>query len=86
MIIIKRYQNRKLYDTTQHCYVTLAEIERMILSRKKIKVIDNKTKMDITSKTLVQVHSNQLNNVGFTATEMQDKILDLHWSGVQGNF
>ena len=49
--IIKRYQNRKLYDTHQSCYVTLEEIAQIIREGNEIKVIDNKTKNDITTQT-----------------------------------
>ncbi len=52
---IKRYQNRKLYDTHQSCYVTLDEIADMIAQGDDIVVIDNKTKKDITSATMTQI-------------------------------
>ena len=52
---IKRYQNRKLYDTHQSCYVTLDEIAEMIAQGDDIIVIDNKTKRDITSSTMTQI-------------------------------
>lgn len=53
--IIKRYQNRKLYDTTRSCYVTLDDLGRMIKNGDDIIVIDNKTEKDITSATLTQL-------------------------------
>lgn len=53
--IIKRYQNRKLYDTQQSCYVTLDDIAKMIRSDEEVMVIDNKTKNDITAATLTQI-------------------------------
>lgn len=53
--IIKRYQNRKLYDTFQSCYVTLEEISQIIREGHEIKVIDNKSKSDITYMTQVQL-------------------------------
>ena len=53
--IIKRYQNRKLYDTQQSCYVTLDDIAKMIRSSEDVMVIDNKTKNDITAATLTQI-------------------------------
>ena len=45
--IIKRYQNRKLYDTQQSCYVTLDDIAKMIRLNEDVVVIDNKSKIDI---------------------------------------
>lgn len=53
--IIKRYQNRKLYDTQQSCYVTLDDIAKMIRSNEEVMVIDNKSKNDITGATLTQI-------------------------------
>lgn len=53
--IIKRYQNRKLYDTQQSCYVTLDDIAKMIRVNEEVMVIDNKTKNDITAATLTQI-------------------------------
>jgi polyhydroxyalkanoate synthesis repressor PhaR len=53
--VIKRYQNRKLYDTNQSCYVTLDEIAQMIKNGDDLRVIDNKSKLDITSTTLTQL-------------------------------
>lgn len=53
--IIKRYQNRKLYDTHQSCYVTLEEIAQIIREGNEIQVIDNKTKNDITYQTQIQL-------------------------------
>ena len=52
---IKRYQNRKLYDTHQSCYVTLEEIAQTIREGHEIQVIDNKTKNDITYTTQIQL-------------------------------
>ena len=52
---IKRYQNRKLYDTHQSCYVTLEEISQMIRNGDDLQVIDNNSKNDITKNTLIQL-------------------------------
>lgn len=53
--VIKRYQNRKLYDTSESCYVTLEDIAEMIKQGDDIQVIDNGTKEDLTSVTLAQI-------------------------------
>ena len=53
--IIKRYHNRKLYDTRDSCYVTLEEIQDMIQSGEDIQVRDNNTNNDLTSVTLAQI-------------------------------
>ena len=53
--LIKRYQNRKHYDTFQSTYVTLPEIAQLIRQGNDVRVIDNKTKNDITYKTKIQL-------------------------------
>ena len=66
---IKRYQNRKLYDTHQSCYVTLEEIAHIVREGHEIVVIDNRTKNDITYNTQIQLLFDQerkSNKVGDT--------------------
>ncbi len=53
--IIKRYGNRKLYDTQQSCYVTLEGISHMIRRGEDLKVVDNKTGEDLTTIILAQI-------------------------------
>lgn len=53
--VIKRYKNRKLYDTNQSCYVTLTDIKDLIKQGHEIIVVDNSTKENITSLTLLQL-------------------------------
>jgi polyhydroxyalkanoate synthesis repressor PhaR len=53
--IIKRYTNRKLYDTVESRYVTLDEIAVMIKAGADVKILDNRTKEDLTSVTLAQI-------------------------------
>ncbi|PIU55128.1 MAG: hypothetical protein COS89_08235, partial [Deltaproteobacteria bacterium CG07_land_8_20_14_0_80_38_7] len=53
--IIKRYQNRKLYDTEESCYVTLEDISEMIKMGDDVQVVDNHSKEDLTAITLAQI-------------------------------
>jgi polyhydroxyalkanoate synthesis repressor PhaR len=53
--VIKRYTNRKLYDTVESRYVTLDEIAQMIKAGAEVKIIDNRSKEDLTSVTLAQI-------------------------------
>jgi polyhydroxyalkanoate synthesis repressor PhaR len=53
--VIKRYSNRKLYDTQESRYVTLEEIEEMIRTGREIAVVDAATGEDLTSVTLAQI-------------------------------
>ena len=53
--MIKRYSNRKLYDTQESRYVTLDEIEEMIRAGREISVVDAASGEDLTSVTLAQI-------------------------------
>ena len=53
--VIKRYGNRKLYDTERSSYVVLNDIAKMIRNKEEVQIIDNETKDDITSATLTQI-------------------------------
>lgn len=55
MVIIKRYSNRKLYDTQRKKYVSLNDIQIMIQSGAEIQVIKNESGEDITSQTLADI-------------------------------
>ena len=53
--LIKRYANRKLYDTDRSRYVTLEQIAEMIRAGEEVKIIDYRSNEDITSTTLAQI-------------------------------
>ncbi len=53
--IIKRYANRKLYDTQRSRYVTLDQIADMIRAGEDVKIVDNNSKDDLTAMTLAQI-------------------------------
>jgi polyhydroxyalkanoate synthesis repressor PhaR len=53
--IIKRYSNRKLYDTKDSRYVTLLQIAEMVRAGEEVQIIDNNTKDDLTETTLAQI-------------------------------
>ena len=53
--IVKRYANRKLYDTQRSRYVTLEQIADMIRSGEDVKIVDNNSKEDLTAITLTQI-------------------------------
>ncbi|MBX7147886.1 hypothetical protein K1X76_02270 [bacterium] len=54
-VVIKRYQNRKLYDTQNSTYVTLEDIAKMIKSGEDVQIVDNRNKEDLTAVTLAQI-------------------------------
>jgi polyhydroxyalkanoate synthesis repressor PhaR len=58
--VIKRYSNRKLYDTKDSRYVTLLQIADMVRSGEDVQIIDNATKEDKTDVTLALIISEEL--------------------------
>lgn len=57
--IIKKYPNRRLYDTEESRYITLADIRDLVLQKVEFSVIDKKSGDDITRAILLQVISEQ---------------------------
>ena len=53
--VIKRYSNRKLYDTKDSRYVTLLQIAEMVRAGEEVQIIDNNSKEDLTEVTLAQI-------------------------------
>jgi polyhydroxyalkanoate synthesis repressor PhaR len=53
--IIKKYPNRRLYDTTNSGYITLADVKQMVLDNLSFQVIDAKTGGDLTRTILLQI-------------------------------
>ncbi len=53
--LIKRYGNRKLYDTLESRYITLEEIARLVRGGSDVKVIDNENGGDLTTITFAQI-------------------------------
>ena len=87
MRTIKRYSNRKLYDTETKKYVTLEEVALLVKGGTDVKVLDNATSEDLTNVTLSQIllekekqHKNSLPRSFFTGVlqsgaRLRDSIL-----------
>jgi polyhydroxyalkanoate synthesis repressor PhaR len=56
---IKKYPNRRLYDTVESRYITLSDIRRLVIERVDFVVIDKKSQEDITRSILLQVIAEQ---------------------------
>jgi polyhydroxyalkanoate synthesis repressor PhaR len=56
---IRKYPNRRLYDTTESCYITLRDIMRLVRDDVDFVVIDRKDERDITRNILLQVITEQ---------------------------
>lgn len=57
--VIKKYPNRRLYDTVESRYITLADIRRLVVDHVDFVVIDKKAGQDITHAILLQVIADQ---------------------------
>jgi polyhydroxyalkanoate synthesis repressor PhaR len=53
--LIQKYPNRRMYDMTQHRYVTLEEIRQFVLNGVEFNVVDKRDQSDITFATLLHV-------------------------------
>ena len=53
--IIKKYPNRRLYDTESSCYITLAEVRELVINEIPFIVVEKKTNEDITRSILLQI-------------------------------
>ncbi|MES9851253.1 MAG: polyhydroxyalkanoate synthesis repressor PhaR [Candidatus Thiodiazotropha sp. L084R] len=85
--IIKKYPNRRLYDTEQSKYITLTQLRQLIVGGELIKVIDSTTEDDITRSILLQIilESESGGKPLFTA-DMLSQIIRFYGGTLQGIF
>ena len=53
--VIKKYPNRRLYDTKTSSYITLADVKQMVLKNEDFQVVDAKTNEDLSRQILLQI-------------------------------
>lgn len=53
--LIKKYPNRRLYDTQTSTYITLADVKQLVLENESFKVVDAKSAEDLTRSILLQI-------------------------------
>ena len=76
--VVKRYSNRKLYDTKDSRYVTLLQIAEMVRNGEEVQIIDNNTKEDLTEVTLAQIiYEEQKQKASSTRTVPLQTLKDL---------
>ena len=85
--IIKRYPNRRLYDTGESKYITFADVRNMVISGMKIKVIDSAGEDDLTRQILMQIIMEEESGGRplFTA-EMLAQLIRFYGGTMQGVF
>ena len=62
MITIKKYPNRRLYDTSKSQYINLDTIRELVMTHKEFRVVDSKSEEDLTKSILLQIITEQENN------------------------
>ncbi|MCU7807070.1 MAG: polyhydroxyalkanoate synthesis repressor PhaR [Candidatus Thiodiazotropha sp. (ex Semelilucina semeliformis)] len=85
--IIKKYPNRRLYDTEESKYITLAQLRQLIIQGEAIRVVDSTTEEDITRNILLQIilESESGGEPLFTAN-MLSQIIRFYGGTLQGIF
>ncbi len=83
--IIKKYPNRRLYDTQTSTYITLVDIKKMVLARDELVVLDAKTNEDLTRSILLQIIlEEESGGVPMFSTEMLAQIIRSYGHVMQG--
>ena len=82
--VIRKYPNRRLYDTVESRYVTLADIRRLVVERVDFAVLDRKTQQDITRSILLQVIAEQEGGgESLMSRDFLSQVIRTYGSGVQ---
>ena len=83
--IIKKYPNRRLYDTETSTYITLAEVKELVLGYKDFQVQDAKTGQDLTRAILLQIIlEEESGGVPMFSTDMLANIIRYYGHAMQG--
>jgi len=82
--VIRKYPNRRLYDTVESRYVTLADIRRLVVERVDFVVLDRKSQQDITRSILLQVIAEQEGGVeSLMSRDFLSHVIRSYGSGLQ---
>ncbi len=89
--VIKKYPNRRLYDTKESKYVTLADLRELVMNQEEFIVIDKKSEEDITRSVLLQIILEQEEKEGqpLFSAELLHKLIGIYGDPNQqlaGNF
>jgi polyhydroxyalkanoate synthesis repressor PhaR len=83
--LVKRYGNRKLYDTSESRYVTLDEIGRWVKAGEDVKILENDTGEDLTAVTFAQIIlEEERRRSGFLSLPMLRQIIQHGEEALQG--
>ena len=81
--IVKKYPNRRLYDTHESRYITLNDVRKLVVDGRDVTVIENKTGRDITCAILLQVIT-ELEDIGTPPLSEQflTRVIRAHSNGI----
>jgi len=87
MRVIKKYPNRRLYDTDISKYVTLSDVRKLIIDTIPVKVVDAKTKEDLTRSVLLQIILEQEEDgAPIMSAQMLEQLIRFYGDPLQTNF
>src|SRR5512142_353758 len=83
--IIKKYPNRRLYDTAKSGYITLADVKRMVLDNIEFQVIDAKSGDDLSRAILLQIIlEEESGGMPMFSSEMLSQMIRFYGNALQG--
>ena len=83
--VLKKYPNRRLYDTYTSSYITLADVKKMVLAAQPFVVRDAKTSEDLTRSILLQIIlEEETGGVPIFSTQMLSQIIRFYGHAMQG--
>jgi polyhydroxyalkanoate synthesis repressor PhaR len=83
--VIKKYPNRRLYDTVESRYITLDDVRRLVLEGVDFGVIDKRSQQDITRPVLLQVIAEQEQRDGTVLSQgFLAQLIRSHSGGLEG--
>ncbi|MBN1946942.1 MAG: hypothetical protein JW797_14810 [Bradymonadales bacterium] len=85
-VLIKKYSNRRLYDTRQSRYITLGELAGIVASGSPVKVVDAASGEDLTRQVLVQVILEQQDRLDLLPVELLHAVIRIQGTFQQAPF
>ena len=83
--LIKKYPNRRLYDTQTSAYITLADVKQLVLDSEDFRVIDAKSEDDLTRSILLQIIlEEEASGAPLFSSQMLSQIIRFYGHAMQG--
>ena len=83
--LIKKYPNRRLYDTRTSTYITLADVKQLVLANEEFQVVDAKSSEDLTRSILLQIIlEEESGGMPMFSSNMLSQIIRFYGHAMQG--